>query len=298
MRTSLIPAAFGLAVMLAANAQAMTVKHAQGETEISDSPATVLVFDVASLDTLDTLGVRVSGVPGGPLPPYLEHLRTEKVPVIGTLFEPDYEAVAAAAPDLIIVGGRSAAKYADLAKIAPTIDLTVDRENFVAGTRLNVEILAGIFGKQQEAQNRLAALDDKIAALQVKSASAGKVLTMLTTGNRMSSHGPGSRFGIMYNEFGFTPAVTGGGTGNHGQAISNEFILETNPDWIFVVDRDAAIGQPGAATKALDNELVRQTKASQNGRVVVLDPVNWYLVGGGLTALTANVDQISEALAK
>jgi iron complex transport system substrate-binding protein len=48
----------------------------------------------------------------------------------------------------------------------------------------------------------------------------------------------------------------------------------------------------------LDNELVAQTTAWRNGQVVYLDPVNWYLVGGGLTALQASVDQIAKAVAK
>src|SRR5690606_21182190 len=113
---------------------------------------------------------------------------------------------------------------------------------------------------------------------------AGRVLVVLTTGGRMSAHGPGGRFGILFDEFGFTPAAEGLATGTHGQSISNEFILKTNPDWLFVLDRDAAIGREGAsAQQLLDNDLVKQTTAGQSGQLVYLNGSNWYLIGGGLT---------------
>jgi iron complex transport system substrate-binding protein len=81
--------------------------------------------------------------------------------------------------------------------------------------------------------------------------------------------------------------------------ISSEFILETNPDWLYVIDRDAAIGEKGAsAQQLLDNELVRQTKAWKAGHVVYLDPVAWYIVGDGLTALQSMADEVSLAITK
>ncbi len=290
-------AALMLGLAAASPAHALIVSHAQGETEIVDNPQTVLVFDLASLDTLDALGVNVQGVPGGAMPAYLEQYQDDQVARVGTLFEPDYEAVNAAQPDLIIVGGRSAAKFADLARIAPTIDMTVDRTDFVASARRNVETLAEIFGKESEAEAKLAELDEAVEGLRAASAEAGTVLVILTTGGRMSAHGPGSRFGVIYDEYGLQPAVEGLDTGNHGQPISNEFILETNPDWLFVVDRDAAIGREGqAAARMLDNELVAQTTAWANEQVIYLDPVHWYLVGGGLTAMQSSIEQITQAL--
>lgn len=128
---------------------------------------------------------------------------------------------------------------------------------------------------------------------------AGRVLVILTTGGRMSAHGKGGRFNIIYDAFGMTPAADDLKIGTHGQAISHEFIMETNPDWLFVVDRDAAIGQEGqAAQQVLDNDLVAQTTAWKNNQVVYLDAANWYLVGAGLTAVQANVDQLTEAFSK
>lgn len=273
---------------------AETIRHAQGETEITGVPQQVLVFDLASLDNLDALGVPVAGAPGGvTMPEYLRQYAAD----IGTVFEPDMEAVAAMAPDLIIVGGRSGPKHADLSRIAPTIDLTLPREGFIAALRDNLTLLGRVFEREEAAAEQIAALDADIAALTAQATDAGRVLVVLTTGGRMSTHGPGSRFGVLFEEFGFTPAVTGTDTGTHGQSISHEFILETNPDWLFVVDRDAAIGRDGqAAQQFLDNELVRNTSAWERGQVVYLDPLAWYLIGGGVQALRVGIDQLSQAL--
>ncbi|AEK56155.1 periplasmic binding family protein [Brucella pinnipedialis] len=290
----------GACPVVCAYAADITVKHAQGETAVPASPEKVVVFDLASLDNLDRLGVKVTGVPSGvPFPEYLKKYQGDDYAKVGTLFEPDYEAVNAAEPDLIIVGGRSAAKYAALKKIAPTVDLTVDARNFIADTEANIEKLGQIFGKEAEAKAEAEKLNKELAALHEKAAGKGTGLLILTSGGKISAYGPGSRFGVLHDSFGVKPAAPNLSIGNHGQPISSEFILETNPDWLFVIDRDAAIGREGnSAKQLLDNELVRQTNAWKKDQVVYLDAQNWYLVGGGFSALHNTIRQLSEAFDK
>ncbi|WEX11846.1 siderophore ABC transporter substrate-binding protein [Chelativorans sp. AA-79] len=288
--------AFGLP-QTDANAQEITVRHAQGETSVPANPGTVLVLDLAALDTLDAIGVEVGGVPQGPKPERLSKYNSDDYPKIGSLFEPDYEAVNAAEPDLIIAGGRSSAKYADLARIAPTIDLSVDPEHYLDSAKANAEILGRIFGKEDAVAEHLRKLDASIAVLREKARGIGKGLIILTTGGRMSAYGPGSRFGVLHDDFGIQPAVPDLDVATHGQSVSYEFILETNPDWLFVIDRDAAIGREGeAARQMLDNDLVNQTTAWREGHVVYLDPSDWYLAGSGLRALEATVQQLNDAI--
>lgn len=120
----------------------------------------------------------------------------------------------------------------------------------------------------------------------------------MTSGGRLEALGPGSWFGTLYNDFGVQPATRKLDNGPHGQVVSSEFILQIDPDWLFVIDRDAAIGQTGAsARQLLDNELVRQTRTWKAGHVVYLDPVTWYIVGDGLTALQTMVDEVFTATA-
>jgi iron complex transport system substrate-binding protein len=277
----------------------LTIQHSQGETSVPSKPAKVLSFDLASLDTLTALGIDVAGVPSGPKPDYLSKYAGKDFPTIGSLFEPDFEAVNAAEPDLIIVAGRSRAKYAELAKIAPTIDLTVASDAYLAGAEENVRTLGKIFGKEAEANALIGKLQSSAAAVKEKASKAGTALLVLTTGGKISTFGAGSRFGVLFADYGIKPADETIKVGMHGQPASFEYILGKDPDWLFVIDRDAAIGRGGAAAaKLLDNEIIRRTKAWKQGHVVYLDPVSWYIVGDGITSLQKTVDELSAALDK
>lgn len=277
----------------------LEIVHSKGTTTVPAQPQRLVVFDLSSLDTLDTLGVKPLGVAGSTFPKHLEKYKGDEYLKVGTLFEPDYEALNAAKPDLIIVGGRSSAKYEELAKVAPTIDLSVTDNDYLGSSRKNAQILAKIFAKTEVAEERLTKLSSSVRELSGQAKGAGKALIILTTGGKMSAYGPGSRFGTLHSDFGFEPAAQNLGTGRHGEPISFEFIAKTNPDWLFVVDRDAAIGEKGkSASAVLDNPLVQGTSAGQKGRIVYLDPTNWYLAGGGLAALQAMIDEVVGALAQ
>jgi len=282
----------------AALAQSLDITHAQGQTQVQQNPQKVVVFDLASLDNMASLGLEsaIIAVPQAPLPDYLEQFGDSKYEKVGTLFEPDFEAVAALEPDLIIVGGRSQAKYEDLAKIAPTIDLTVDNEHYLESVARNVTVLGDIFDKKNQAAQHIADLVQDVEKLKTVAATKGRGLLILTTGGKMSAYGPGSRFGILHSDFGIVAAEPNLSIGNHGQPVSFEFILEANPDWLFVIDRDAAIGRgEGAAQQLLDNPVVNKTIAAEKKQIIYLSAQNWYLIGGGLTGLHQTIDQISAA---
>lgn len=283
-----------------ATATEITITHAQGETVVPVNPEVVLSFDLASVDTLDALGVEVAGLPKSNASGHLEKFSGDEYLDIGTLFEPDYEAVNAAQPDLIIVAGRSAATLPELSNIAPTIDLTPSGTDVIDDLITNTNILAEIFGKQDEAAAILAGIDAQAGTLKEASAGAGTALVIMTSGGEVTALAPGgNRGGLVYNTLGFVPPVDDVEAATHGEAISFEFLLEANPDWLFVIDRDVAIGaeEGEAAEQVLDNELVHETTAWQNGQVIYLDPYNWYIVGNGLTTVQSMLDELAPVLA-
>jgi iron complex transport system substrate-binding protein len=286
-----------LGTSLAASAQDITVTHAQGETTLQGVPEKVVVFDYAALDTLRVMGIEVAGVPGSNLPPSLSEYGADTYAKVGSLFEPDYEAVAALEPDLIIVAGRSSAAYPQLAPIAPTVDLSNNWTDFVNSVKANTETLGQIFGKDAEADALIAAYEEVAAPLRAEAGNLGRVMVILTNAGEVTDFGPGSRFGFVFDDLGMTPAVSEVAAETHGDAISFEYILETNPDWLIVIDRDAATGtQGGAAEQVLDNELVAQTTAWQQGHVVYVDPARWYIINGGIANLTEMVTQLSDEM--
>lgn len=284
----------------AAPAEPVVIKHASGETTLAATPKTVVVYDFGVLENLDLLGIEVQGVPGSTVPASLDRYKGDTYAKVGSLFEPDFEAVAALEPDLIIVAQRSGPHYKALSAIAPTIDLTIaEDEKLIDGVRRNAMTLARIFGKQQEMAQQLSTLDASIGRLQTLTGGQGRGLILMTSAGKVSAYGPGSRFGILHDTFGIRPADQALQQAIHGQVVSQEYILKQNPDWLFVIDRDSAIGQEGqAAAAVLDNEIVRKTTAWQKGQVLYLDPSRLYLTNGGVRSRQAIVNTLTQAFEK
>ncbi|PTY38302.1 iron ABC transporter substrate-binding protein [Saccharospirillum sp. MSK14-1] len=274
----------------------MTIEHAQGTTTLDATPETVVTFDIASLDTLDTLGIDVAGLPQDFVPERLSKYRGDDYTNVGSLFEPDFETLAALQPDLIIVANRSSAAYDDLSKIAPTIDMTVWGAGYLDQLRDRVTTLGEIFSHQNDVAEHLSELDANVEATRELAADAGTALIILTSGGRISAYGPGSRFGWLHDELGVKPVIEDVEAATHGDPVSFEFLLDTNPDYLFVIDRDSAINAGDAARATLDNDLVQQMDAVKNDRVTYLDSVNWYIVMSGLTATSEMVNEVKTAL--
>ncbi|WP_040210519.1 siderophore ABC transporter substrate-binding protein [Clostridium polynesiense] len=278
----------------------VSVKHKFGEVNISKKPETVAVFDLGALDTLDALGVEVSGIPQNNLPDYLNKYSDKKYVNIGGLKEPDLEAISELNPDLIIISGRQADFYKDLSSIAPTIYIAIDNKNYIKSFKDNTAILGDIFDVEDKAAEKINVLDKRTA--EIKSQTEDKVkekksLTILANDGNISAYGPGSRFALI-DELGFKAVDDTLEDSTHGQKINYEYINEKNPDYIFVIDRSAAVGTKGAssASKSLENDLVKKTSAYKNGKMIYLEPSYWYLSGGGLTSFGKMIEEVAAAL--
>ncbi|WP_040569348.1 siderophore ABC transporter substrate-binding protein [Microbacterium yannicii] len=270
--------------------------------EVAAGPTSVVTFDIATLDTLDAIGAgdAVVGIPDVVLPDYLSDYAD--LPKVGTLFEPDFEAVAELEPELIVTAARSTGQYDELSEIATTIDLTgayAGTFDPSAGLERAAQ-LGEIFGKEDEVAEATAEIDDLVATLQDE--ADGTALVLSVSGGEFGAFGEGSRFGYFFDELGWTPAVVAaelpGAEGSpHGDTVTNEFILTANPDWIFAFDRGAATGEGSSAEETLDNELVAQTTAAQEDHIVYLPASELYIVINGLTAIENVLTSVHEAVA-
>ncbi|MGM0218837.1 siderophore ABC transporter substrate-binding protein [Enterococcus sp. AZ126] len=280
-----------------ANATTVTVKDSNGSVEVPKNPEKVVVFDNGSLDTMDALGVgdAVVGAPTKNLPKYLEDYK--KVESAGGIKEPDLEKINQMKPDLIIISGRQQDFQDKLSKIAPTIYLAVDAKDTWNSTKNNIETLAEIFDKKDEAKTKIADLEKEIADVKEKAqASDEKALVVLVNEGQLSAYGTGSRFGIVHDTFGFKQADDAIEASTHGQSVSYEYVLEKNPDILFVIDRTKAIGGDDTNDNVENNELVKQTNAGKNGKVISLQPDVWYLSGGGLESTHLMIEDVQKAL--
>lgn len=278
-------------------AEEMTITHDLGETTIEKNPEKIVVFDFGMLDTLDELGIEVAGVPQKNIPAYLSQYEDEKYTNVGGLKEPDFETIHAMNPDVIFISGRQSDMYKELNEIAPTIFVGIDTQDYMNSFKSRMDWVGELFGKEEEVAAELAEIDESIAAIKEKAeASDAKALIVLGNEGKVSAYGPGSRFGIIHDVFGFKPADEKIEVSTHGQGISFEYILETNPDILFVVDRDKAIGTDASAKDAIENEIVMKTTAYENDKIIYLDPGYWYLSGGGLQSVKEMIKEVEPVL--
>lgn len=277
------------------------INHYSGADLAPVNPETVVVADMAALLSLHDLGVEgIAGLLGlgVPVPDrYAGAINNPDFAPLGSVWEPDYEAINALEPDLIIVAGRSSRIYADMKEIAPTVDLTV-WEDFYNKFQEQHRNMGRIFGVEERVEERLAELDAQVQEVSAQAAGAGKALILMTTGAEITAYGPGSRFGFVHDTFGYAAADENlERDATHGDAVSFEYILEMQPDVLFVIDRAAAIGEEGkAAREILDNELVAQTPAWQNGRVVYVSSFDWYIAWTALPAFFQVVEDVKAGL--
>ena len=82
----------------------------------------------------------------------------------------------------------------------------------------------------------------------------------------------------------------------HGQSVSFEYVTEKDPDYLFVVDRSAAVGGESSAKQVIENSIVSKTKANQTDHVIYLDPNYWYLSGGGFVSVSEMVKEIDGSI--
>lgn len=272
--------------------ESVEVVHELGTTVVPKNPQTIAIFDFASLDILNHFNVEVAALPQGNVPGYLSQYESDHYQNAGTLFEPDFEMLANLNPDLIIISGRTQESYADLSELAPTIYLGIDTENYLDSFKENVSILADIFEKEELATEAIAQIDADVAEVIELVPSDKTGLIILTSDGSLSAYGPGSRFGMIHDELGVASTTTDIEATTHGQNISFEFVTEVDPDYLFVMDRNAVTGGDYTASTTLDNPLINQTTAVENNQVTYLTPDYWYLSSGGIESVSQMIAEI------
>lgn len=287
----------------------ITITSLNGNREAAElvvpyDPQRIAILDMASLDILNALGVgnRVVGTASTSLD-YLQDYINDDIANLGTIKEADLEAVMSCEPDVIFIGGRLSSSYDALSEIAPVVYLATDTElGVVESVRKNAATIASMFGLEDQVDELMAGFDSRIQALAEFAEGKNAIVGLCTSGS-FNVLGNDGRCSIIGREIGFENIGVDANidTSTHGNEASFEFIVEKNPDYIFVMDRDAAIGTDGAqlAQEIMENELVMGTAAYQNGNIVYLaHPAVWYTAEGGITALDLMLQDLENELLK
>ena len=293
-----------LAGAMAAGLMALTAcsqgdSASEGTAEAAGTNERIVVLDLGALDTVNALGEadRVVGIPKAtPLPDSLSTFESDDIADVGGLKEPDIEAIASLDPDLVITGPRTADLTQELSQHFETLDVTYDQNKpFVEGASEATLKIAEALDKTEEAEAKLEEFNTAVEDAKAGVPEGATALVVMSSGGKISAMNPSGRYALIYNDLGFTPAIESVKEGSHGDPISFEGIQKADPDYLFVLDRDAAIGETGgeAAEQILDNPLIHETKAWKNDQVVYLDGPSWYIMMHGLDNMFAMLEDVT-----
>ena len=281
----------------------VTITHKFGTVTVPFNPTRVVVPDMGALDIMDVFGLEdnIVGVVKKNLPSYLSNkYKSDKYTALGSLKELDLEAIYALKPDCIIISGRQSGYYDQLSEIAPVVFCEIDREReYMDYFSDYLNTVAKIFGKEAETQQYIDDFNARLETINKKVTENGyTTLVTILSSRTLKALGANTRCSLIYNEAGFTNLGEEFTPAKHGDATSFEYVVDINPDFLFVVDKNSATGKTEyePAVEQLENELVKTTKAYKNGNIVYLNPREWYLVECGLTSTDRMIADLEDAL--
>lgn len=214
-----------------------SVEHARGTTDVPDDPQRVVVLEPVELDTAVALGVtpvgaavasNVAGIP--------EYLGVDGIEPVGTVPEPDLEAIAALKPDLILgTESRHSKLYDQLDAIAPTVFMRTQADPW----QENVLLIGEALGQKDEAQTLIDGFNDRCEQIKGDFDVEGKTANMIRPRDEttLSLYAPSSFAGGALECVGLKIPEQQWVDGLQAD-ISPENILDAKADYVFVTTTD------------------------------------------------------------
>ncbi len=288
-----------------AKTQMVSVIDAEGksvEVEFPVDPQRIIALNWQTVDFLDSIGKGdqiVGMIKGGSYPSHLQkYMDNKDIVNVGGMKDVDMEALMSLEPDAIFSSDRTKAQYNEFARIAPTFSAFVDYEaGFMEGYKKLAETHAQIFDVAGEVEDIIKGYEDRIA--KIAEVAEGQTALLGIFAGGLNTLGNSGRASIVVNEMGFEN-LAGGEDVNHGNISSYESWLEMDPDWMFVLDKDTAVGTEAVSAKEqleVNNPVISETKAFKNGQIVYLEPgAAWYIADGGITSLDLMISCIEQGV--
>lgn len=258
-----------------------------GTVTVPVNPKNVVALDNRTFETLADWGIQLAAVPKGVMPADSPYVADESVLDIGNHREPNLEIIAAVEPELVIIGQRFASFYEDIKALVPNaavinLNFNVSEsaenpgENLVNGFKNTTLALGKIFNRNDEAKALVEEFDNAIEKAKLAYNGSDRIMSVIVSGGNIGFAAPrsGRVWGPLYEIFGWVPAldINNASSDHQGDEISVEAIAQSNPDWIFVLDRDAAVSSTTDLVPAQDvienSPALQNTKAVKEGNLV------------------------------
>lgn len=258
-----------------------------GTVTVPVNPERVVALDNRTFETLSDWGISLAAAPKDVMPKDNPYVADDSVENIGNHREPNLEILAAADPELVIVGQRFASFYEDIKAIVPNavvIDFSwnvseaaeTPGENLINGLKDSTKSLGQIFDKEAEAEQLINDFDEAIVNARSAYNGSDRILALVVSGGELGYAAPhsGRVWGPLYEVFNWVSAleIDSSSSDHMGDEVSVEAIAQSNPDWLFVLDRDAGVSSTEGAVPAQDviegSEALQNTTAVSNNQIV------------------------------
>ncbi|ADG79263.1 Periplasmic binding protein OS=Tsukamurella paurometabola (strain ATCC 8368 / DSM / CCUG 35730/ CIP 100753 / JCM 10117 / KCTC 9821 / NBRC 16120 / NCIMB 702349 / NCTC 13040) OX=521096 GN=Tpau_2663 PE=3 SV=1 [Tsukamurella paurometabola] len=287
----------------------ITISTNKGEVQVPKNPKRVVALDNTSAETLKAFGVTPVAIPK---PLFAKNVLGEwidnpEIKDVGTHAEPKLDVIEDVTPDLIIGGYRFQKKQGDLQKIAEQtgaafIDIAAEDDapqSRVETMRTQTITLGEVFGKQDQAKQIVADFDKRLDA--AKAQATGQSVFLANVNGGKIDNGA-SRMKPFIEQLNLKDVFGGqGGNIHQDSGLTPEAIAQADPQWVIVMDRDAAVTpKPGttpqpAASVFAAQEAFKGKAFFEQGRIFYLDS-SFYL-REGIQDYGENYQRLAEALA-
>lgn len=269
-----------------------TVEHAMGETEFTKVPERIVVLDSPMMDALVALGITPVGAPeiaaGRSFPAYLAD-DLDGTESIGYIAEPDIDAIANLAPDLIIGSKvRHEAVYEELEAIAPTVFSEDTGTNWTE----QAELTAAAVNQSEKMDELIDGVKKRAAEVGEAVEAEGKSASIVRfRADNFRLYGPGTFSGSLLADMGF----------DLGEREWNEYsMMELSPELYEQIDGDVVFymspgGDPSATTQASITGLWSALPGVAGDKAFEVEDDTW-MVGIGVIGANLVIDQVEELL--
>ncbi|MFD1953592.1 ABC transporter substrate-binding protein [Paenibacillus thailandensis] len=255
-----------------------TITYLDQEYEVPASTERIVIAGaIEAMEDAIVLDVHPAGAisVGGVFPDMFASI-TDQAKPIGEKMEPDFEAILALKPDVILGSSKFKPEVTEqLQKIATVIPYSHIATNWEA----NLRLLAELSGKTEEAEQEIAQYKADLESAKAKLGEELKDKRIVAVRVRQGDvyvYPVGVFFNpVLYGDLGLAPPAEVAAA-KAQEAISIEKLAEMNPDVMFIqFSPDENTEAPKALEELQSNPILSGTNAFKNGQayVNVVDPL-------------------------
>lgn len=286
------------AMVLGVVSQATFANTDNQQKTIPNNPVRVASMDLGVVDTLEEIGSSVRFLPKQGLPNYLTKYKAKKYADLGDFKRPNMVKLKKLKPDLIIISSKQQAIYDEFAKVAPTINLSINPRDYESSFKNNMLLIGKVFNKLPEMSIKLTELGNKIKQVQQTIAeSPDKALVVVYYNGHFMTSDYNNYTGLIHDWLGVKRVDLSdiqNKSKKNIQTLSTKQIAALNPDILFIIDRNEAVGEGKVNRQQLEDNYIKQTKAYKENKVVYLNPDLWYFSGNGLRSTALQVKEVEK----